>query len=316
MTVSGLLTLFLAIAIDTEFYSTTHPVTWGTLFTAPVITPLNNLKYNMQSSNLALHGVHPRYQHALINLPQLIGPVFALLLYRPQFSPRTWSAISGVTVLSIFQHQEARFLLPAIPLLLSSVRLPESRSPKKVWIGVWMAFNVIMGLLMGRYHQGGIVPTQFHLAGVEDATNAVWWKTYSPPIWLLNGKNEQLTTIDLMGIKGDDMIRELKALAPCITADYPSKSELAEVNGKVDVNGTYLVAPLSATFLNTYLALDRHRKPEDEELRFEKVWQYRAHLNLDDLDFGDDGVWPTLQRVVGRRGLGLWRVGRVCEAGT
>ena len=43
------------------------------------------------------------------------------------------------------------------------------------------------------------------------------------------------------------------------------------------------------------------------------VATFRRHVNLDDLDFGDDGVVETLKRVVGRRGLGLWRVERICE---
>ena len=43
------------------------------------------------------------------------------------------------------------------------------------------------------------------------------------------------------------------------------------------------------------------------------VATFRKHVNLDDMDFGDDGVVETLRRVVGRRGLGVWRVERICE---
>ena len=303
MVISGLWTLFFAIALDTEFYSK-GPVTWSTLFTNPIITPLNNLRYNLESSNLALHGLHPRYQHILVNLPQLLGPAFLLLFARPHASLRLASALSGIVVLSTLQHQEARFLLPAIPLLLSSIRLPERRSHIRVFAGAWLLFNAVLGVLMGSYHQGGIVPTQFHLAGIEDATHAVWWKTYSPPIWLLNGKNEVLTTHDLMGAPGADMIATLQTLAPCTPSSSSSSSSTTSANG------TYLVAPLSATYLSTYIA--DHPTPAKGDLHFDLVWQYRMHLNLDDLDFGDDGVWPTLARVVGRRGLGTWRVTREC----
>lgn len=230
----------------------------------------------------------------------LIGPAFALLIWRPQWTLRIYSAISGLAVLSIFQHQEARFLMPTIPLLLSSVRLPENKKFRQAFMGVWIAFNVIFGLLMGKYHQGGVVPTQFHISGIEDATHALWWKTYSPPIWLLNGKNEMLTTHDLMGMKGELMIKELQEWATC--------SDAPEVENR---NGTYLVAPLSATFLDKYAAGE---KGNAEGLELETVWQYKTHLNLDDLEFGDDGVWPTLKRVVGRRGLGVWRVTKNCSA--
>lgn len=48
-------------------------------------------------------------------------------------------------------------------------------------------------------------------------------------------------------------------------------------------------------------------------LGLKMVGMWRKHVNLDDLDFGDDGVAETLRRVVGRRGLGVWKVERVCD---
>ena len=39
-----------------------------------VFTPLNFLKYNLSSSNLAEHGVHPRWLHLVVNLPLIVGP--------------------------------------------------------------------------------------------------------------------------------------------------------------------------------------------------------------------------------------------------
>jgi phosphatidylinositol glycan class Z len=299
MVISGLMTVFIAISVDTDFYSAT-PVTWSYLLSHPIITPLNNLTYNLSKSNLALHGLHPWYQHLLANLPQLLGPAFLLLFLRPHLSLRLYSAISGIFVLSIFQHQEARFLLPTVPLILSSVQLPRNPSQLRIWVGSWIAFNVFFGVLMGTYHQGGIVPTQVFLSQQADATQAVWWKTYSPPIWLLNGKNEVLTTHDLMGMQGELMMRELEGLATCLYS--PDKAE--------GQNGTYLIAPTSATFLDRYVV--EPGKDASHNVRLDEVWQYRSHLNLDDMDFGDDGVWATLRRVIGRRGLGVWRVTKDC----
>jgi phosphatidylinositol glycan class Z len=298
MILSTLLTAFIAIYLDTTFY-TNHPVTWYTLFRHPIITPLNNLTYNLSSSNLATHGLHPHYQHILFNLPQLLGPAALLVFFQPHFSLRLYSAISGVLVLSIFRHQEARFLIPTIPLILTSIQLPRNRTHLRIWAGIWITFNVLFGLLMGTYHQGGIVPTQIFLSKQPDATTAIWWKTYSPPIWLLNGKNEVMKTHDVMGMPGPSMIKELIALATC---HLPSPNQALYYEEK---EGTYLIAPLSATFLDSYLE-------NDQELKFHEVWRYQQHLNLDDLDFGDDGVWPTLSRVIGRRGLAAWRVTRNC----
>ncbi|KAI1326061.1 GPI mannosyltransferase 4 [Xylariaceae sp. FL0255] len=301
MTASALFTIFLAVSLDTSFY-TPHSITWSDLLQNPVLTPWNNLRYNISPSNLAQHGVHPWYQHLLINLPLLIGPAVGLLFVQPHLSLRLYSAISGVFVLSIFQHQEARFLLPTIPLLLSSVQMPNSTRHLKIFVGAWIAFNATLGLLMGTYHQAGIVPAQVFLSNQPDATEAIWWKTYMPPIWLLNGKNAVLHTKDVASMPGEELLEELNRIATCDTpADRRSREYLKETSG------AYLVAPLSATWLDPYLG----NKGLDG-LRFREIWRTSKHLNLDDLDWGDDGIWPTLKRVIGRRGLAAWRVTKSC----
>lgn len=298
---AALSTAFIAVALDTAFY-TPNQISWSDLFHHPVITPLNNLVYNISPSNLAQHGIHPWYQHILFNLPQLIGPAAILLFTRPHLSLRLYSAISGICVLSIFQHQEARFLLPTIPLILSSVRLPQSKKVLKLWVATWIIFNLIFGALMGIYHQGGIVPAQTFMSKQPDATKAIWWKTYMPPVWLLNGKAETLETRDVMGIPGEELYAQLEGIATCDTpADRRSREYLKEKNG------TYLIAPTSAAWLDPYL----NNKGLDG-LRFREVWRYKHHFNLDDLDF-DDGVWNTLKRVIGRRGLAAWRVTKSCK---
>ena len=301
LVLSALCTTIVAISLDTVFY-TPYPITWLNLVRHPVITPLNNLMYNISPANLAQHGLHPWYQHLLVNLPQLIGPVTVLLFTQPGLSLRLYSAISGISVLSIFQHQEARFLLPTIPLILSSVRLPKQQNALRLWVASWIAFNLIFGVLMGIYHQGGIVPAQVFMSKQPDATRAIWWKTYMPPIWLLNGKNEVLETRDVMGLDGESLLTELDKIATCDTpADRRNQEYLKETNG------TYLIAPLSAAWLDPYLS-----NKGLEGLRFREVWRHRHHLNLDDLDFGEDGVWGTLSRVIGRRGLAAWRVTKSC----
>jgi len=156
---------------------------------------------------------------------------------------------------------------------------------------------------MGVYHQGGVVPTQVFLSRQPDATRAIWWKTYSPPIWLLNGKNEVLTTNDIMGMKAPLMIREVAALATC---HIPSENATAYLEEK---EGTYLVAPASAIYLDNFTASEG----QIPSLHFQEVWRYKHHFNLDDLDFEDDGFWPTIQRVIGRRGLVTWRVTKDCK---
>jgi phosphatidylinositol glycan class Z len=208
------------------------------------------------------------------------------------------SAVSGIALLSLFPHQEARFLLPAVPLILSSIRLPSLRF-RKAWVVAWVLFNLAMGVLMGVYHQGGIVPVQMHIAKTNEVvSNAFWWKTYSPPIWLLNGKNENLTTVDLMGMPRDEMLEKVKDVLPSCRTRAPPK---------LNRGATYLITPRSANIQQSYLD-----NSTNDEITMYEVWSYRKHLNLDDMDFKNDGVWSTLSRVVGNRGIVIWRVSKNC----
>lgn len=278
---------FMAITFDTSFYNPSV-TTYLDVIRAPVITPLNNFLYNFQPQNLAEHGLHPFYQHALINLPQLLGPAYLLVFLFPRRSFRLYSALSAVLVLSLFPHQEARFLIPAVPLILSSVRLPTKFL--RLWIGVWAFFNLFMGGLMGAFHQGGVVPMQLHIAGTGDINHVYWWKTYSPPIWLLNGRIEDIKTTDFMGEDVEKVISEISKGLKC---NKPS-------------HRTVLVAPAAAKGLNKFINSDK------KGLALTERWRFRRHVSLDDMDFADDGVWGTLSRVVGKRGLVLWDIEKKC----
>ncbi|KAB2568743.1 GPI mannosyltransferase 4 [Lasiodiplodia theobromae] len=307
---SATVTAIIAIMFDTSFY---HPdgLTLTNLVHHPIITPLNNFLYNSSAHNLAQHGLHPYYQHIVANLPQLIGPAFPLLLFSYRKNLRLAAALSGVALLSLFPHQEARFLLPAVPLILSSIRVPTtSLRVRRAWMAAWVAFNAAMGLLMGVYHQGGVVPAQIWIArSAEPAlTSVYWWKTYSPPVWLLNGKNEVVDTVDLMGMRPELMVERVANGTVC------SNAELDGAGKQGGRAATYLVAPRSATFLDKFVAPAGGEGEEEKKPAFEleEVWSYKHHLNLDDMDFGDDGVMPTLQRVVGRRGIVVWKVKKQC----
>ncbi|KAK4909696.1 hypothetical protein LTR28_000144, partial [Elasticomyces elasticus] len=280
-------TALVAIIVDTKFYAA-EPVHLSSLYKMAVVTPLANLRYNLESSNLARHGLHPHYQHLAANLPQLLGPAFPLLFLSHKKTLQIYSAISGLIVLSCFKHQEARFLLPAVPLVLSSIRLPSRFT--RLWLGAWILFNLSTGILMGIYHQGGVVPVQnwiFHRPGID---KIFWWKTYSPPFWLLGTRNADISTRDLMGMPGEELDETISWAMDC---------------GFSSGNDTLLVAPLSVNFLDAYVG--RFGASEEPGLVLEEVWRYRNHVGLDDLDFAEDGVWTTLRRVVGRRGLGVWR---------
>jgi GPI mannosyltransferase 4 len=193
-----------SIAVDTYYFSP-HPS-----LSRPVITPWSNFKYNVNSLNLAEHGLHPPWTHLLVNLPCLLGPSLLIPVIAPQPFRTSLKhlfgdicflcSISGLILLSSRPHQEFRFLLPIITLLLVSLSrflppnlflpannktnfnsYPRARSkpspPSRVprifvkhskhhygWCTAWIIFNLIAGVFMGSLHQSAIVPTTRYLS--------------------------------------------------------------------------------------------------------------------------------------------------------
>ncbi|MCJ1378725.1 alpha 1,2 mannosyltransferase [Xylographa soralifera] len=308
LVLSALLALFLALLTDHYFYTPSLPFT--SIFSLPP-TPLRSLLYNLSPSNLSHHGLHPPYTHFLLNLPLLLGPAVPLLL-NPPYSPHLLPPFLATLLLSLIPHQEARFLLPAISLFLSGAHLPRSRHATRLFVGTWVAFNALLAALMGIYHQGGIVPMQLHLGALDTVTltpplapntTVLWWRTYSPPIWLLDGS--ALHTVDLMGTPFPQfLVAVANYTGSCGEGGGGRGGEALAAGGLKDI---LVVAPRSSCELDSY------RMGEVPGWRWEEVWTAWRHLNLDDMDWGEDGVAGTLGRVVGRRGLTAWRVGRVCE---
>ena len=305
-------TLLAAIISDTSFYL--HPFTWSKLLQTPVFTPLNSLLYNTSTSSLSAHGLHPRYQHFLINFPLLLLPALPLLILRPPrftTNARYTSAISATVILSMIPHQEPRFLIPIVPLLLSCIHLPNpSISPRmlRIFMGTWIAFNTILGLIYGRYHQAGVIPAQLWLGekraslGLQGGTQVFWWKTYSPPVWLLDTPRSILNTTDLMGANAQEVEQRIRAaLGSCEGQNDRSKEVL-------------LVVPHSRDEPTIWRGEvpDRASISRVANAEWTLLWNNRRHIGLDDIDFGEDGFWGTLRKLIGRRGLGIWRIKRDC----
>ncbi|KAG0375222.1 hypothetical protein BGX24_009394 [Mortierella sp. AD032] len=152
---------------------TTSPRNWTSLSAqgSLTLTMWNNLQYNLDKDNLALHGLHPHYLHLLVNFPVLFGnlawigvsTVISKVIAR-EFSSQsklvtalTYSGICGMTVLSSMPHQEARFLTPLILPLIVALSGRISRLGRKFW-PLWLAFNGVLAIVFGIFHQGGLVP--------------------------------------------------------------------------------------------------------------------------------------------------------------
>ena len=313
---SSSLTLLAAVMSDTDFYH--GPLSFETLLEKPVLTPINSLLYNTSAESLAEHGLHPRYQHLLINLPLLLAPALPLLFSQiplQKTKPQFISATSAMAILSLVPHQEPRFLIPVIPLLLSSISIFDpTSSPKtfRVFATTWIIFNAILGLVYGRYHQAGVVPAQTwlgenkQLLGLKHGAPIVWWKTYSPPIWLLNASREALDTKDLMGI-------EAVAVEAILRDSLGSCSRLSA--GATGEGEAVLVVPRVRNELEIWRGEAPDGKGALHHIRGAKwtlIWNERRHVGLDDLDFAEDGVWGTLSKVIRKRGLDVWRIEMEC----
>lgn len=64
---------------------------------------------------------------------------------------------------------------------------------------------------------------------------------------------------------------------------------------------TILIAPESAINWTRY-------EVDTAPISLQKIWSWRFHLNLDDIDWERDGVGGTLERTLLKMGLGIWQL--------
>ncbi|EJF59887.1 hypothetical protein DICSQDRAFT_181664 [Dichomitus squalens LYAD-421 SS1] len=185
------------------------------------LTPLNFLRYNLLPSNLAEHGLHPRWLHLVVNLPMIATPGLLFYVFWTEWDqsyPRTaeksrgedkvkrgvletmqkalvWVRWSGTTLLSVQPHQEPRFLIPLItPMVALVVGNGRILRAGKLFWSTWIVSNLTLAVLFGVLHQGGVVPSLFRVHDLvyDSATGVItqdyriiYWKTYMPPRHLL-----------------------------------------------------------------------------------------------------------------------------------
>jgi phosphatidylinositol glycan class Z len=173
--------------------------------------------------NLGEHGIHPRSTHVLVNLQMLFGPLafffyvdvvaIALGWLLPGRYRRTnnqqqrtqrdishsrgrsmciGSVVSGLFVLSCAPHQEPRFLLPSIVLLvvvLYGTILTEGR--RRWFRNFWILFHALLLIFFGVLHQSGVVRSLLASHEIASAHGSgsgpslfVYHHTYMPPSFL------------------------------------------------------------------------------------------------------------------------------------
>ncbi|XP_059483413.1 GPI mannosyltransferase 4 [Neocloeon triangulifer] len=147
-----------------------------------VVTPLNFLMYNSQTSNLKNHGLHPRWLHLVVNVPLMFGMLgiagymgvvkigrFAIMRKWSQL-PKAQSVTSlmnasfivPLLALSIFPHQEPRFLLPLV-IPLTFLHAQFILNYRKWLKKSWYVLNALAVLFFGFFHQGGVWFLASHL---------------------------------------------------------------------------------------------------------------------------------------------------------
>ncbi|KAI5951499.1 SMP3 [Candida jiufengensis] len=224
-----------------------------------VIAPLNNLLYNSSYANLSIHGIHPFYTHVLVNLPQLIGPGLVFMLSKVYIKTTPFLTIlSGLIFLSIFPHQELRFLIPLLPLCCCCFDLTQ-KFVKPWMVHLWYIFNIGMSLLMGVFHQGGVVPALEYIRENDLQGVHIWKNTYSPPSWILGSQSIETITLKqkINNSKNFTMIDAMGSSIENIT------------NQIVGDRPVYLITPLASYNYGE---------------KFKPIWNYTYHIDLDHLD--------------------------------
>ncbi|SCW02863.1 LAFE_0F15940g1_1 [Lachancea fermentati] len=273
-----ILTCGACIYFDTLAYESTE---W-------CIAPLNNLLYNLDSSNLAEHGLHPRYTHILVNLPQMLGPSLIFFLSRKKHITLPFlSCISGIFILSLFKHQELRFLVPLMPLLAMSIELPnfDRYINSNHVMRLWLCFNIIMGMIMGCFHQRGVITALDHL-NQEDAHMGVhiWWKTYSPPSWMYTAEN--LTSSTTNFVNDEERLDNVK-----FTALKNHEVDLKGCNDGLLKKAITTFFDSGAKNLTLIIPKSLHSRvihvSEDINTELTEIWSTPFSLDFDHYDFED-----------------------------
>ncbi|CUS24140.1 LAQU0S14e01024g1_1 [Lachancea quebecensis] len=253
------------------------------------VTPLNNLLYNLQDANLTQHGLHPRYTHLLVNLPQMLGPIVVFFFSKKQkINLALLSCISGLLLLSLFRHQELRFLIPLFPLFCISIDLANLTTfpyPKLI-AKTWVAFNIVFGIVMGSFHQRGVITAIQKLTEDQGKVGVhLWWKTYSPPTWLYMNNNLTVSTTNFV-----DSVERLDNVDYEISVDH-----VVDLKGcDYELFELGLMRFLNSTSDGIRLIIPKSTdkevqsfKTKHEDVHFHILWETPFSLDLDHIDFTD-----------------------------
>lgn len=206
-------------------------------------------------------------------------------------------------MLSIQPHQEPRFLLAFLVIFVFFVANSGKllRAGRIFWIS-WLAINILLTLLFGVLHQGGLVPSLFYLhdrlsiSGLVQSSHIIYWKTYMPPRHLLAIAERDVVSgrVNITDLAGASSSSLYKTLVHPSTVDIL----LSDKNNvrSYSKEATYLVTPfpMKASLLRqitTCFSLEHRVFP---------------HLDLDHIKESVEAGWKD------GLSLGVWRVDKDC----
>ncbi|KAG0689862.1 alpha 1,2 mannosyltransferase [Pichia californica] len=258
----------------------------------PTYSPLNNLLYNIDSENLSNHGIHARFTHILVNYPQIVGPlIFLIFPFSKNYIKTTTflSTISGFIILSIFPHQELRFLLPSVPLLSTVISFSNPtfgffKKYYKIALSLWLIYTSFSSLFYGLFHQAGVVPAivKFdNIITIDGPTVLLFWRTYPPPTWMIDKSKFTNPFYISKQVDGTVPFKKIECdvnyVIDLMGSDEEKLNTITNTFKSSCNSSLYLITPTNA-FLNL-----------DHSL-YTQIWSTFWHLDMDHFEYDLHGI--------------------------
>lgn len=225
------------------------------------VTPINNIRENLDFSSLASESIHPWYTHAVVHIPTLFGVIGVMgLLYVAQLlsykvvsrlgeiNAKYWLFLSSFAVpligLSIYPHHDIKDLSPLlIPLIyLGAIRFSDySASLQRKLMFTWVTWNFLAVVYTGLHQSATLHCTNFvqnRLSRYPSLTHSYLFVAVDPPPPQLLIHNAQQTKYNIEHMK------------------VPQMEEIQfhlSLQRNLSSNAVYLVLPTSFTWCSLTL---------------------------------------------------------------
>lgn len=321
-------TLIFMIIVDSFFYGY---ITWGEVgmldvsIDSFVFTPLNFIKYNIDSGNLAKHGLHPRYLHILVNVPLLFGTLglFAIIgavdittkflqrkfnllpTVRSIKGLMTMSYIAPTLFLSIFPHQEPRFLLPiVIPLVYlfankikeeAQTELVQSEGSKQSTgntatntqstssslFRLWIVINILLTAFYGFVHQGGLLKATSHLSKEMHRLPTYHYHVVTSHVYSIPHVLFKLPDPNTLRIRGSTKYKPGKRVFTYEEGSYPLERLVERMRGLLETAADNKVRHRMFLLLTGSKHDELMKEVLNEDLNIRHLYSFYPHVSTE-----------------------------------